>query len=59
MLPFCFEGGTDVPVAAVSGAAVTLVSVGDELVVESAVSVVLVAAGGGAVVVVAGAVMAV
>jgi hypothetical protein len=52
MLPFCFEGGTAVPVAAVSGAALTLVSVGDELVVETVVSVVPVAAGGGAVVVV-------
>ena len=59
MLPFCFAGGTAVSVAAVSGAAVTLVPVGDELVVEIVVSVVLVAAGGGAVVVVAGTVVAV
>ena len=59
MLPFCFEGGTDVPVVAVSGAAVTLVSVGEDVVVETVVSVVLVAAGGAAVVVVFGAVVAV
>ena len=57
MLPFCFEGGTAVSVAAVSGAAVTLVSVVD--VRETVVSVVLVIAGGGAVVVVAGTVVAV
>ena len=55
MLPFCFEGGTAVPVVAVSGAAVTLVSVG---VVEMVVSVVLVVAGA-EVVVVAGTVVAV
>ena len=59
MLPFCFEGGTAVVVAAVSGAAVTLVSVGVELVVEMVVSVVLVEAGDGAVVVVTGAVVVV
>ena len=52
MLPFCFEDGTAGEVSEVSGAAVTLVSVGVELVVETVVSVVLVAAGGGAVVVV-------
>jgi hypothetical protein len=44
-------------VAAVSGAAVTLVSVVGDVAVETVVSVVLVAAGGGAVVVVAGAVV--
>ena len=59
MLPFCFEGGTAVEVAEVSGAAVRAVSVGVELVVETVVSVVLVDAGGGAVVVVTGAVVAV
>ena len=59
MLPFCFEGGTAVVVAAVSGAAVTLVSVVDELVMETVVSVVLVDAGGGAVGVVTGAVVVV
>ena len=48
MLPFCFEGGTEDVVVAVSGAAVALVSAGDELVAEAVVSVV----GGGAVVVV-------
>jgi hypothetical protein len=56
MLPFCFPAGREVAVAAVSGAAVTLVSVDEEVVVEMVVSVVLVAAGGGAVVVVTGAV---
>src|SRR5207302_4775249 len=52
MLPFCFPDGTEVAVAAVSGAAVTLVSVAAEPVVETVVSVVLVDAGGGAVAVV-------
>jgi hypothetical protein len=52
MLPFCFPAGTDAGAAAVSGAAVMLVSVDDELVVDTVVSVVLVAAGVGAVVVV-------
>ena len=42
MLPFCFPDGTEVAVAAVSGAAVTLVSVVAELVAETVVSVVLV-----------------
>ena len=44
MLPVCFEGGTAGVVGAVSGAAVTLVSVGE----EAAVSVVLLVAAGGA-----------